>query len=97
MQLTPGGESTTWVIAQLVLIATGVAFILYVALPLPNSRLFGGFFLAIGALHVLFYKTTGRKFFAKTQSSPLSLPAFGRTAVRGEPSFYFLEWESFSP
>jgi hypothetical protein len=30
----------------------------------------GGFFLAIGALNALFYKSTGRKFFARTQSSP---------------------------
>jgi hypothetical protein len=64
-----GIESMRWVIAQLVFIASGMAIILYVALPLPNAKLGGGFFLAIGVLHVLFYERTGRKFFAKTQSS----------------------------
>ena len=61
--------STRWVIALLALIATGMSVLVYLALPSHPGRLGGGFFLAIGLLHVLFHKKTGRKFFAKTQSS----------------------------
>jgi len=46
-----------------------MAVILYVSLPLPDGKLLeGGFFLAIGVLHVLFYKRTRKKFFARTQT-----------------------------
>ena len=69
MQMKTGVEPIHWIIAPLVLIALGVAVIVYVALSLPGAKLGGGFFLAIGALNVLFYKSTGSKFFAKTQSS----------------------------
>jgi hypothetical protein len=59
-----------WVIALLVVLAVWMAVMLYCFLPLPDRIFFGGFFLAIGITNVLFYKTTGRKFFAKTQASP---------------------------
>jgi hypothetical protein len=68
-------ESTRWVIALLLLCACGVGFIVYVALPLPDIKLAGGFLLAIGLLHSLFYKRSGQKYFAQTQSLP---PYFAR-------------------
>jgi hypothetical protein len=58
------------VITLLVVFAVSLAFILYVYRPLPDSSLFGGFFLVFGITNVLCYRTTGRRFFAKTQSSP---------------------------
>jgi hypothetical protein len=59
-----------WIIALLVVLAVWMAFMLYVVRPLANSLLFGGFFLTIGIANVAFCKTTGRKFFAKTQTGP---------------------------
>ena len=58
-----------WIIATLLLIAVGLAVIVYVALPLPGGRLGGGFFLAIGVMNALFYKRTGREIFTRAQSS----------------------------
>lgn len=63
-------ESTGWVIAQLTVIAIGMTIFIYVILPSHPGVLGGGFFLALGALNVLFCKRTGGKFFARTQSSP---------------------------
>jgi uncharacterized membrane protein len=59
-----------WVIALLAVLAVWMAVMLYVLRPWPDRFFFGGFFLAIGIANVLFYKTTGRKFFANTQASP---------------------------
>ena len=56
------------VIGLLTFFAGGNVFILYVTQPWPDSKLFGSFFLAVGASNVLFYKSTGRRFFAITQS-----------------------------
>ena len=70
MQMKTDVESLYWIITPLTLIALGTGIIVYVALSLPGAKLGGGFFVAIGALNVLFYKSTGRVFFAKTQSSP---------------------------
>jgi hypothetical protein len=84
MQLKTSGESMRWVIAQLVLVAAGVGFIFYVTLPLPSSKLVGGFFFAIGLLNVPFYEKTGHKFFAKTQSSwPQVATFWARSGERG--------------
>jgi hypothetical protein len=69
MQMRTGVESMHWIIAPLVLIAVGIVFIVYVALPLPGAKLGGGFFLVIGVMNVLSYKRTGRKMFALAQSS----------------------------
>ncbi len=69
MQMNPAVKSMRWVIAQLVVIAAGVGFILYAALRLPSSKWIGGFLLGIGALNVLLHKRTGQKFFARAQSS----------------------------
>ena len=67
MKLPP--EGVGWVLAQLAVITIGVAFIVYVALPVPSGKLIGGFFVAIGMLNAIFYRGTGRKLFAATQSS----------------------------
>jgi hypothetical protein len=70
-----------WVIAQLVLFAGWMGFIVYLLLrePISDSKLIGGFLLAIGALHLCFYKSSGRKFYARTQSLP---PHFARFWAR---------------
>jgi len=69
-----------WVIALLTVLAVWMAVILYVFRPWPDRLFFGGFFLAIGIANVLFYKTTGRKIFAKTQASR---PFVARVWARG--------------
>jgi hypothetical protein len=69
-----------WIVALLVLIACGVSVIVFVALPLPNIKLGGCFLLTIGALHLLFYKKIGLRFFASTQSMPL---CFDKLWARG--------------
>jgi hypothetical protein len=69
-------ESRHWVTAQLVVIAIFMAVFVGAILPSHPGALGGGFFLAIGAVNVLFYKSTGRKFFAKTQSSPPFVASF---------------------
>jgi hypothetical protein len=58
-----------WVVALLVVLAVWMALMLYLFRPLPDHLFFGGFFLAIGIANLLFYKTTGRRFFEKTQAS----------------------------
>jgi hypothetical protein len=84
MQLKTSLESMRLVVAQLVLVAAGVGFIFYVTLPLPSSKLAGGFFFAIGSLNALFYKRTGQKFYAKSQSSWRQVAKFwARSGERG--------------
>ena len=53
------------------IIALGIAFIVYVALPLPNSRLIGGFLLAIGAFNVLFSRTLGTRVYDQMLDRPV--------------------------
>jgi hypothetical protein len=73
-----------WVISLLAVLAVWMAAILYVFGPLPDRFLFGGFFLAIGITNLLFYKTTGRKLFAKTQASPPFVArVWGRAGEKG--------------
>jgi hypothetical protein len=85
MQMKPLVESMRWVIACLVVLAAWMAGVIYyVILPSHSGRLLGVFFVAIGALNVLFCKTTARKFFAKTQSSPPFVAGFwARSGERG--------------
>jgi len=59
-----------WVIGLLIIFAIWMAFVLYAVRPWPDHFLFGGFFLVIGTANVVFGKTSGRKFFARTQASP---------------------------
>ncbi len=59
-----------WVIALLVVFTIWMAFVFYVVRPWPDHLFFGGVFLAIGITNVVFCKTNGRKFFAKTQACP---------------------------
>ena len=59
-----------WVIVLLLVFAIWMAFVLYAVRPWPDHLLFGGVFLAIGIANVVFCKTNGRKFFARTQASP---------------------------
>jgi hypothetical protein len=69
-----------WVIVLLAVLAVWMAVMVYVFRPWPDRFFFGGFFIAIGIANVLFYKTTGRKFFAKMQASP---PFVARVWARG--------------
>jgi hypothetical protein len=59
-----------WVIALLVAFPTWMAFVLYMARPWPDHFLFAGFFLAIGITNVVFWRTSGRRFFARTKACP---------------------------
>jgi hypothetical protein len=59
-----------WIIALLLAFAIWVAFVLYVTWPLPDHFLFGGFLLATGITNLVFWRTNGRKLFARTQAYP---------------------------
>ncbi len=73
-----------WVIAGLIMLTGWIAWLVYVVLPAHSSRLFGGFFLAIGVPHVIFYRRNGRKFFAKTQTSrPFVANFWARSGEKG--------------
>lgn len=88
--MNTGVESMRWIIAALVLIASGIAFIVYVALPLPGAKLGGGFFLAIGVMNALFYKQTGREIFARAQSSWPFVARFWARSGEGGTQLLFL-------
>jgi hypothetical protein len=78
-----------WVIAFLALCAGFMGFIVYQVLHVPSSgtKFMGGFFLVIGAMNSLFYKSSGRKFYATTQRNP---PYFARFWARfGERGIQF--------
>jgi hypothetical protein len=85
IQMKAGVESVPWIIVvQLVLVAAFVAFLLYDALPVPGAKLGGGFYLLIGVLNVLFHKSTGRKLFARAQSSwPFVAKFWARIGEKG--------------
>ena len=57
-----------WITFCLAFIAIGLAIITFLALQVPDSEILGGFLFAIGMMHVVFYKRTGRRFYATTQS-----------------------------
>jgi hypothetical protein len=58
-----------WLVVALV--AVGMAFIVHVALPLPNSKLIGGFLLAIGAFNVLFSRMLGSRVYTQMLDRPV--------------------------
>jgi len=77
-------ESRHWITAQLLVIAISVAIFVGAVLPSHPGLLGGGFFLAIGTLNISFYKSTGRKFFARTQSSgPFVARFWARNGEKG--------------
>lgn len=79
-----------WVIAQLAVIAIGMMVLVYQVLPSHPGMLGGAFFLVLGAMNVLFCKTTGRKLFAKSQSSrPFIANFWAHSGERGT-QFLFL-------
>jgi hypothetical protein len=69
-----------WIIALLLAFAIWTAFVLYVTWPLPDHFLVGGFLLAIGITNLVFWRTNGRKLFARTQAYP---PFVARVWARG--------------
>ena len=78
-----------WVIASLVALAACMAFAVYLGLHVPDGKLYGLFFLAIGALNLLFYKRIGREFYAKTQSRrPLVANIWARLGEKGLQVLY---------
>jgi hypothetical protein len=84
MQLRRSTESANWVIATLVLFAGGVGLIVYVAAPLPDIKLGGGFLLGIAILQLLLYKNTSRRFYAWTQLGPAhAARLWARSGERG--------------
>ena len=90
MQLKTDVGSALWIIAPLIVVAVGMAVILYIALPLPGARLGGGFFLAIGVMNTLFYKRTGQKMFARGRSSWAFVARFWICLGENGTQFLFL-------
>lgn len=83
-------ESMRWVMALLIAIAAWMAWVVYVASPLPNSRFLGGFLLAIGVFNAAFHKGSGRRAFAQMKSRhPLVAWFWVRSGERGS-QFLFL-------
>lgn len=79
-----GIESSRWVISSLMVFTAWMVWLVCVILPSHSGKLFGGFFLVIGILNMLFYKSTGRNFFAKTQSSwPFVANFWARSGEKG--------------
>jgi len=77
-----------WVIASLIMIAAWTAWLVYVLSPGP-SKFLGGCLLAAGTLNVLFCKSTGRKFYAKTQASrPFVAGFWAHSGERGVQVFF---------
>ena len=68
MQASSANRPRLWLVAQLVVIAARMAFMVYVILPSPGNKSIGEFLLVMGVLHMLFYKVTGRKTFAEMKS-----------------------------
>jgi uncharacterized membrane protein YfcA len=62
-----GSAAKVWFIALLVIIAAGVSW-LASKLPPDGDRLFGGFFLVVGAMNVLFHRRFGRQVYRKAHS-----------------------------
>lgn len=58
-----------WAIASLLVLTAWMSFILYIALPLPSGKLFGSFFLVIGALNLFSFKRLGREFYGNAVRS----------------------------
>lgn len=84
MQLNRPTQSLNWVIAILVLFAAGVGMIVYVAVPLPDIKLGGGFLLGIAILQLVFHRSAGRRFYARTQLGPTYAASFwARSGERG--------------
>ncbi len=81
-----GVESMRWIIAALVLIASGIAFIVYVALPLPGAKLGGGFFLAIGVMNALFYTNRPGDIFTSAVKLALCCEVLGTQRRRRNPA-----------
>ncbi len=69
MHLNPVAQSMRWVIVQLLVVAILIAAFVLVILPSHPGELGGGFFVAVGIMNIVSYKSTGRKIFAKTQTS----------------------------
>jgi hypothetical protein len=88
MQLRRSIESVNWVIATLALFAGGVGLIVYVAVPLPDIKLGGGFLLGIAILQLFLHKSTSRRFYAWTQLGPPYAARFW--ARSGEPGVRLL-------
>ena len=81
-----------WVLVFLAPIAGFMGFIVYDVLHVPTSEteFMGLFILAIGAMYLLFYKSSGRKFYARTQRIPSYFATFwARIGERGF-QIYFL-------
>jgi hypothetical protein len=54
---------------SLLFMAGGLGAMIYMAIPLPESKLIGGFLLTIGVIDVLWHKRFGSGYFAMTQFS----------------------------
>lgn len=88
MPISVRAISLRWTIGALTPVALGMDFILYVTLTLPDGQLLGVFLFAFGAVQVLLYKRTARKYYAKAQSDrPLVARFWTQIEPRGTELF----------
>lgn len=82
-------KSSVWVAVVLALIALGIAFIVHVALPLPDSKLIGGFLLAIGVFNLFFSRMLGSSVYAQTSDRPILGWFWLRCGKKGSQFLFF--------
>jgi hypothetical protein len=58
-----------WIVVFLVFLAAWMAFAVYIIGSVPDARVFGLFFLAIGLANIIAYKRTARRVFSWALSS----------------------------
>jgi hypothetical protein len=69
--MKPSRESILWPTVSIAVIALGISFIAYVAFPLPDSKLMGGFLFAIGVFNLLFSRMLGSRVYGETVDRPV--------------------------
>jgi hypothetical protein len=64
-------ESRIYLVLPLLIVAAGMAYIARLGLPLPSSKLLGGFLFVIGALNASFYRQISSRIYERTSNRPV--------------------------
>ena len=80
-------KSLLWPLLPLLFMVGGMTFMLYVAVPLPDSKLIGGFLLLIGVLNAPFSRILGR-FYSRTSARPFVGWFWNQCGEKGAQLFF---------
>ncbi|HEX7894889.1 MAG TPA: hypothetical protein VF447_11910 [Terriglobales bacterium] len=69
--MKPLSKPMAWPFVPVAFVALGMALVIHVALPLPDSKVIGGFLLAVGAFNVLFSRMLGSRVCAQMSDRPV--------------------------